>query len=67
MKDFWKHYESLDKESKKELKEKILYLTGVSYSTFYSWKTRKHIPKYEQTIISNLMNEKVEVLFPVKK
>ncbi len=63
--EFWKLYNGLTKEAKKELKQRILYATGVSYSTFYTWKNRKKVPKYEQTIISSLIKEKVEILFPV--
>ncbi len=55
--NFWGHYNSLDKKKKKALKERILYETGVSYATFYSWKTRGKIPKYEQTIIEKILNE----------
>jgi len=65
MKSFWEYYESLSFDEKDNLKNQIIEKTKKTYSTFYSWKRRGKVPRFEQTIIANLLNETVEILFPV--
>lgn len=64
MSDFFTQYDSLSKIEKRELRDKITVETGRRESTFYSWKFRNEVPRYEQTIIAKILNKTVEELFP---
>lgn len=62
--NFWDIYNSKSKEGKKELRDSILEKCEIAHPTFYTWKYKKRVPKYEQTIISEILGVEISELFP---
>ncbi len=64
MKPFFAIWEDSTESERVKLRDNILKYVGVSYSTFYQWLRLGRVPKPSQRLISQLLNQDIEILFP---
>lgn len=61
---FFEIIETLPREEKQALRRRITTACMIEPPTWYSWMTRKIIPKPSQKIISIELKQDIETLFP---
>ncbi|MHA1659559.1 MAG: hypothetical protein ACTSUT_10615 [Promethearchaeota archaeon] len=62
--DLYDYYKSLTTKERVLLRNEIVAKCEKSMFTFYGWLRRKKVPKYEQTIISEILGVEISELFP---
>jgi hypothetical protein len=64
MKNFFDHYDSLQKKEKQAFRKKLVKACMIEPPTWYSWIQRKSIPKPSQKLIAQELGQDMENLFP---
>jgi len=65
---FSEYYKQIvNKKERSAFRDQIMQLTGIQFTTFYSWLNRGRIPQVYQKTISELTNKEITELFPETK
>lgn len=64
--DFFTYYESLTRDQKAELRNRIIERLRITEMTFYNWYKRRAVPRWHMAGVAEVVGVPEESLFPNK-